>query len=338
MARTIRYTATDCNTLEIYPLIHSSDYIFSVGDVVKNNYGVCLTISEVDTSTDGNTKKNFEKTYDVAIQYITVTYGYGVSEIVSEHRDCNECNGIYTVSYSNDTKGWTSFWSYKPDWMIYLNNSFYTFNGQSLYKHNTNSTRNNFYGTQYSSQLSLLLNQQPGEVKMYNTIELDSTSTWDTDVRSDLSQGYIDGTYYVEKEGDFFAYIRRPDNSDYDLKSMSTQGIGGLLSVSTPVPDTLTFGFNISASISVGDIIYKESAGSLVLAGTILSYTKTTVTLTSSSATSLATGDFIVAAKNTQAESYGVRGYYMQVDLENSDTDYVELFSVTSSVNKSNGA
>jgi hypothetical protein len=173
---------------------------------------------------------------------------------------------------------------------------------------------------------------------MYNTVELDSTSAWDTDVRSDLSQGYIDSTYYVEKEGDFFAYIRRPDNSDYDLKSMSTQGIGELLSFSTPTVNVLTFGFNISASISVGDIIYKESAGSLVLVGTILSYTKTTITLTATSVIPLAPGDFIVAAKNTQAESYGVRGYYMQVDLENSDTDYVELFSVTSSVNKSNGA
>lgn len=338
MSRLIRYTAKNCDTLETFALTYPSDYVFSVGDVVKNNYGVCLTITEVDTSTDYATKKAFEDTYDEATAYITITYGYGVSEIVSEHRDCNECKGIYTVSYSNDTKGWTSFWSYKPDWMVYLNNSFYTFNGQSLYKHNTNSTRNNFYGTQYSSQLSLLLNQQPGEVKMYNTVELDSTSAWDTDVRSDLSQGYIDSTYYVEKEGDFFAYIRRPDNSDYDLRSMSTQGIGELLSFSTPIPDTLTFSFNISASISVGDIIYKESAGSLVLVGTILSYTKTTITLTSSSAASLAVGDFIIAAKNPQAESYGVRGYYMQVDLENSDTDYVEIFSVTSSVNKSNGA
>ena len=338
MSRLIRYTAKNCDTLETFALTYPSDYVFSVGDVVKNNYGVCLTINAVDTSTDGGEKSYFNAVYNEAVAYTIETYGYGASEIVSEHRDCDECNGLYTITYSNDTKGWTSFWSYKPDWMIYLNNSFYTFDGQALYKHHTNTARNNFYGTQYSSQLSLLLNQQPGEVKMYNTVELDSTSAWDTDVRSDLSQGYIDSTYYVEKEGDFFAYIRRPNNSDYDLKSMSTQGIGELFVVSFPVPDTLTFGFNISASISVGDVIYKESAGSLVLVGTILSYTKTTITLTASSSTSLASGDFIIAAKNPQAESYGVRGYYMQVDLENSDTDYVEIFSVTSSVNKSNGA
>lgn len=332
MARTRRYIGSICGGSRSEALIDISDYVYSIGDVVKNTNNDCFTIIIVD---DGSAE--FEAMFIETVLYTTSFFGHGATEIIEEYRDCDECNGIYTITYSDSNKGWTSFWSYKPDWMIYLNNSFYSFDGQALYKHNTNSTRNNFYGTQYTSQLSVLMNQTPDTIKMYNTIELDSTSTWDTYLRSDLNQGVVDSTYYVNKEDQYFAYIRRPDNGDYDLKSLSTQGIGGLLSISSPVATVLTFGFNISTSLSVGDTLYKASSPSLQKIGTILSYTKTTITLTSASLITLTPGDLIVCVKNAQAESYGIRGYYMQVDLENDSTEYVEIFSVNSSTFKSYG-
>ena len=39
-------------------------------------------------------------------------------------------------------------------------------------------------------------------------------------------------------------------------------------------------------------------------------------------------GDFILFVNNTVAESYGMRGYYMEFTLSNNDTTPVELFSV----------
>ncbi len=33
----------------------------------------------------------------------------------------------YTLSYSEGVQGWTSFFSFYPDWMIGMNNYFYTF-------------------------------------------------------------------------------------------------------------------------------------------------------------------------------------------------------------------
>ena len=61
---------------------------------------------------------------------------------------------VETISYSVAVKGWTSFHSYKPDWMIGLNNSLYTWKYGQLYKHNTNSVRNNYYGDQYTSTIT----------------------------------------------------------------------------------------------------------------------------------------------------------------------------------------
>ena len=55
----------------------------------------------------------------------------------------------YTLTYSQSSKGFPSFYSFYPDWMIGMNNYFYSFKGGNLYRHNVNETRNNYYGVQY---------------------------------------------------------------------------------------------------------------------------------------------------------------------------------------------
>jgi len=52
----------------------------------------------------------------------------------------------YTLTYDEGVQGFPSFYSYYPDFMIGMNNYFYTFNGGNLYRHNVNESRNNFYG------------------------------------------------------------------------------------------------------------------------------------------------------------------------------------------------
>jgi len=46
-------------------------------------------------------------------------------------------------------------------------------------------------------------------------------------------------------------------------------------------------------------------------------------------------GNFIVFVKNAVAESYGARGYYMEVLLENTSSTAVELFAISSQIFKS---
>ena len=46
-------------------------------------------------------------------------------------------------------------------------------------------------------------------------------------------------------------------------------------------------------------------------------------------------GNFIVFVKNAVAESYGARGYFMSVLLENTSSTAVELFAISSQVFKS---
>ena len=47
------------------------------------------------------------------------------------------------------------------------------------------------------------------------------------------------------------------------------------------------------------------------------------------------TADYLLYLKDAEAESYGARGYYMEVELENDSTSEVELFTISSEVFKS---
>ncbi|MGA1703171.1 MAG: hypothetical protein ACO393_06155 [Methylophilaceae bacterium] len=244
----------------------------------------------------------------------------------------------YTLTYSEAAKGWPSFYSFEPEMMIGMNNYFYSFKGGKLYRHNTGSTRNNFYGQQYSSRITGVINEDPSTVKTFKTISLESTAPWDCTLTSDLGSGYIDSAWFTLKEGDYYGHIRRNDN-DGVLEMRSLQGIGS----STDVDSTdasavvITFPFKLDSMISVGDKMYRQSAGSLALVGDIVSKNKKTLTVDTSiiGGSIPSTGTFLAYIKNNVAESYGTTGYYMQYEIENHDTTFVEIYGIGSSLFKS---
>ena len=242
----------------------------------------------------------------------------------------------YTLSYSEYVQGWTSFFSYMPEMMVGMNSYFYTFKNGNLYRHNTNEVRNNFYNTQYTSKVVGVFNLESNIVKNFNTITLNSDDTWNTEVLTDLSTGSIDRSYFEFKEGDFFAYIRSEANTK-DLNLRSTQGIGRPISVNATIPTAVvvTFSFNLGSIVSIGADAYTNNAGVPQKLGAIIGKTNTTITINTTGGSVPLVTDFIFYFQNSVAESYGVRGYYMQFELENINTDRVELYSVASSTFKS---
>ena len=51
----------------------------------------------------------------------------------------------YTLTHSQDVQGWASFYSYFPEYIMGMNQYLYTFKNGDLYRHNTNTLRNNYY-------------------------------------------------------------------------------------------------------------------------------------------------------------------------------------------------
>lgn len=234
---------------------------------------------------------------------------------------------LSTITYSDNSGGWTSFWDYYPDWMIGLSNVFYSWKDGSLYQHNKTDTRCIFYGVQVSSIVKTIFNEDPFTTKMFKSVSLDSTSPWAATLNTDLDLGSIASTEYVEKEGTWFGYARALNSTSNTLNLLSTQGVG---SISTVSGATATFGFNITTRLGVGDRLYVNNS----FIGTIVSATATTITITGGVFTGLA-GGYVRIEKNSIAESYGLRGYYMDIELQITSQSEVELFSISSSLFKS---
>jgi hypothetical protein len=261
----------------------------------------------------------------------------------------------YTLSYSDTAKGWPSFYSYFSDWMIGMNNYFYSIKAGNLYRHNTNSLRNNYYNVQYNSTLTSVFNDMPLENKLFKTINLESDAAWGVTLDSDIQTGAtIDSTFFEQKEGAWFAYIRNngtlpAQTKEYPMRSVN--GIGRSSSVSIVGTSTIiNFSIDpliaIGSDLSVGDIIYYapppysaiEMAGQVTAINVDLQNATNNMVIDNSisGAVTLPIQDgFIMYIKNQQAESNGVLGHYCLFTITNTDSTATELFAVESEVMKS---
>jgi len=158
-----------------------------------------------------------------------------------------------TVSFSERSKGWTSFKSWAQESGVSLNNTYYTFKGGHLHEHHVESQpRNNFYGDQYDSSIEVLFNEAPELVKSFNTLNYEGTQsrvTPDVENSGEYWDNYLHTGWYVsnmltnlqegsmqefrEKEGKWFSQIKGVTTEwlddgkagNIDTREFSYQGI-----------------------------------------------------------------------------------------------------------------
>ena len=236
-----------------------------------------------------------------------------------------------------------------------MNNYLYSFNGGNLYKHNTNETRNNYYGQQFNSQITSVFNQNPLENKVFKALNLESDSAWTVNMKTDIQdEGFIDYRWFEKKEGAYFAYLRKTNQTpaaadEYALRSAN--GIGKAASWSLQ-SNVLTVNFSTSPLVAIGNIIsigdylyFSEPAYTTVkFAGQI---TNIEISLASginrlfvntnlSGAQPLSVADpYILYIKNVEAEALGMLGHQLNFTLTNENTTSTELFAIEADVMKS---
>ena len=266
----------------------------------------------------------------------------------------------YTLTYSENVKGFPSFYSYIPEQIQGMNQYLYTFSNGSLYRHNSKTTnRCTFYGTFTPCSVQSIINVEPTTVKVFKTIELESDDSWSFAGQTDLESGNIQGTsddphpsytgenYFELKEGSYFSYIRGINSVpvlNTELPLRSAQGIGAITSVDISVPAAIviTYPSNVLDTIlSVGDLFYFVQSNASVLGGSItgVDFVNNTITVDSTTgvggSTAMVATNYSFYIKNAVAESHGLRGYYLEFVAENVSTSKVELFTLSSDIMKS---
>ena len=164
-----------------------------------------------------------------------------------------------TVSYNEQVKGWSSFKSFIPEQSLSVANNYYSFANQSgnakVWWHHQNALTNNFYGTQYYSDVTLLFNDSPSLIKTFKTLSYEGTKA-----KVDANTNAAEGEYYnlsaitgwsaesittdkqsgsvnefIEKEGKWYNFIKGDTTtvSNLDTGEFSVQGLGIITSHET---------------------------------------------------------------------------------------------------------
>lgn len=245
-----------------------------------------------------------------------------------------------TMAFDEGVRGWTSEFTFVPDSGLSLNNSYYTFLNGRVYRHNSSiEDRNTFYGISDNTVLEFVFNENPTVVKNYKSLNYEGSTGWDTELSTNMENGTISSTNYIEKQGEKYAWIRGEDNQyEPDLSSSNVSGIGLVDTIDGT--DTYNFADNIPPQANVGDFAYRvESSsgtftGDPVLVGIIESKTINSITITQTGLVGdpitldAVVGDFMMYVKDNITEKSGIIGYYNIVTMTNESVEDVELFSV----------
>jgi hypothetical protein len=96
-----------------------------------------------------------------------------------------------TLAFDEDSLGWTSMFSFKPDAGFSLLGNYYTAQNGNLWKHySANVPYCNFYGVQYTSNVTFVMNPNPSYSKTFQTINYEGTPGWAlTEIYTDSNNG-----------------------------------------------------------------------------------------------------------------------------------------------------
>ena len=147
------------------------------------------------------------------------------------------------ISFKETSNGWESRKSFSTEGGVSLNDIYYTFKDGIIWEHRIDgAVRNNFYGIQYDSGVTLLFNEAPNSVKKFKTLNYSGTKSreyvygdgtyeglslaevealqlqtltsetlknkgWYTEyIKTDLQEGYV--KQFLDKENKWFQYIK----------------------------------------------------------------------------------------------------------------------------------
>ena len=242
-----------------------------------------------------------------------------------------------TSAYSTTKAVWLTFYSFVPEMYARLHDKFFSFKDGLIYKHNSNDTRNNFYGSQFNSQISIVSRKNPSDIKVYNAMSLEGNKAWKA-VVSNTTQttgsSSMLASEFDEREGMFYRVIAKDATSNSTSNSSHKVVLGQVASVDG---SKITFTTKVSnLPFGIGDTLFKlASSSESTLSVTISSVSGRKEITASGTVTGLIAGDTVMAVSDDDINGDKIRDYYSQIDLTNDDQTAVELYAVNLSYSSS---
>jgi hypothetical protein len=149
-------------------------YTFGAGNTIANM--ISSIVASVNaggnftaTSVTYNGKPGF------TIRKITSIYIYGSTTLTIAP---SSTISPYTFSFNELRNGYTSFFSYHPEWLDNAQELIYSWKEGRVYKHNNTTNYSNFYGTQYPAFVTVVFNQNYHTKKSWNSLMEVANTIW----------------------------------------------------------------------------------------------------------------------------------------------------------------
>jgi len=149
-------------------------YTFGAGNTIND-----MITSLVATINAGGNFTATAVTYNgnpgFTVRKLTTSYIYGGSSLSLE---ALSTISPYTFSFNELRNGYTSFFSYYPEWMDNAQELIYTWKNGELYKHDNTTNYCNFYGTQSAAYVTCVFNPAIHVKKSWNSLMEIADTIW----------------------------------------------------------------------------------------------------------------------------------------------------------------
>ena len=98
-----------------------------------------------------------------------------------------------TLSFEDDINGWTSFFTYEPNFVGSLKSKYYSFYDAEIYEHYDQTPghiRSTFYGVTSNSSVEFIFNASPSIIKNFKTVNYEGSNGWQVETFLSDAEGF----------------------------------------------------------------------------------------------------------------------------------------------------
>ncbi|MDY3326697.1 hypothetical protein PG299_02575 [Riemerella anatipestifer] len=233
----------------------------------------------------------------------------------------------FSLSYALTSKGFTGYYTYNTDYNIGVNGKYFSSYKGRLYQNEVTEIYNDFAGQGlHEAKLTFVVNPEMATDKVFNAISLQSNTAWYTKVKTNLTATEFPEECYDKRESYYYTEVQRDSSTPI--------GLVGVGRVKNKEGNELSFSYEISNQVSVGNTLLNEDAS---YQSEITAIVGNKISVRDASGFQL--NDFIVAQKKQvghfRPSGVPMRGEWMEVTLSKLGNQPYYISSVSTEITKS---